>query len=355
MIVDLRSDTVTRPTPEMLKAMASAEVGDDVFNEDPTVNALQEFAAEMFGMEAALYCSSGTQTNQIAIAVHTRPGDEVICADVAHVYLYEGGGIASNAGASVRLISGDRGRITAADVLKNINADDAHFPHSTLVCVENTMNKGGGAIYDFDELVKISNLCKEKNMAFHCDGARLFNAIIASGRSPKDFGKIFDSISICLSKGLGAPVGSLLLGSKEFIYRAHRKRKSFGGGMRQAGFIAAAGLYALKNNIERLADDHARARKIAEILMGLDWVKSIMPVDTNIVIIQVNEQLESGAVMQALAEAGIRCFTFGPDKLRMVTHLDFTDELLAAFETNVKKVSLQNIKETSRERMPGMY
>ncbi len=355
MIIDLRSDTITRPTAAMLDAMRNAEVGDDVFGEDPTVNELQRFAAEMFGMEAGLYCSSGTQTNQIAINVHTRPGDEVICSDVAHVYLYEGGGIAQNAGASVRLIHGDRGRITAEQIERNINADDAHFPNTSLVCVENTSNKGGGAIYDLNELKKISALCKLRGMALHCDGARIFNALVATGASAKEFGSLFDSISICLSKGLGAPVGSVLIGSKDFIYRAHRRRKSFGGGMRQAGFIAAAGLHALNHHIVRLKEDHQRARQLAVIVAKCPWVKEVMPIDTNIVIVQVDDELTSADALGALSLNDIKCFTFGNDKLRFVTHLDFTDEHLNAFENQIATVDPFEARKTFTGRLPGMY
>lgn len=355
MIIDLRSDTITQPTAAMKEAMIRAQVGDDVFGEDPTVNQLQQKAAEMFGMEAGLYCSSGTQTNQIAISVHTRPGDEVICSDLAHVYLYEGGGIAQNSGASVRLIAGDRGRITANDVLRNINADDAHYPKSTLVCVENTMNKGGGAIYDMAELKKISDLCRSRGLKFHCDGARIFNALVASNTSSQEFGSLFDSISICLSKGLGAPVGSVLVGNKDFIYRAHRRRKNFGGGMRQAGFIAAAGLYALENHIERLKDDHRRATEIGIVLEKLDWVKGIFPVDTNIVIAEMAEGVKAADAMHALAVIGIRCFTFGDDKIRMVTHLDFHDEHLKLFTEKISKTNRDMITNSVSERIAGMY
>lgn len=353
--IDLRSDTVTRPTPNMIEAMMHAELGDDVFGEDPSVNALQAFAAEYFGMEAALYCSSGTQTNQIAIQVHTRPGDEVICASLAHVYLYEGGGIAQNAGASVRLLDTPRGLFTAADVLANINADDPHYPKSSLVCAENTMNKGGGAIYPIHELEAIRAVCDEKGLAFHCDGARLFNAIVATGEDPKRFGKIFHSISICLSKGLGAPVGSLLLGSKDFIYRAHRRRKSMGGGMRQAGVIAAAGLFALKHHVARLTDDHARAQKLAHALRSCEWVKALMPVETNIVIAEMPDGISSGSVMQALAKHGVQCFTFGPTKIRLVTHLDFTDEQLEACLQIFPQIKLSDLAAASEERLAGMY
>lgn len=355
MTIDLRSDTVTRPSAAMLEAMTRARVGDDVFGEDPTVNELQAFAADMFGMEAALYCSSGTQTNQIAINVHTRPGDEVICSNLSHIYLYEGGGVAQNSGVSMRLLEGDRGRITAAQVLANINADDAHYPHTTLVSLENTMNKGGGALYDLDELKAIREVCTAKGLQLHCDGARLFNAIVAQNIDPKVFGSIFDTISICLSKGLGAPVGSLLLGSKDFIYRAHRRRKSMGGGMRQAGFIAAAGLYALQHNITRLTDDHARAQTLGNAMQGLDWVKGIMPIDTNIVIAEMAPGIPSSAVMVALAKEGIHCFTFGNDKIRLVAHLDINDEHITAFSERVQKITRTTLEEASKERLPGMY
>lgn len=324
--IDLRSDTVTRPTPAMKEAMINAPVGDDVFGEDPTINELQNFAAALFGMEAALYCSSGTQTNQIAINVHTSPGDEVICSNMAHVYVYEGGGIALNSGCSVALLDGNRGRITAEQVKNHINPDDIHRPITRLVCIEDTMNKGGGAIYDFEEIKKIAQVCKEHNLAFHCDGARLFNALVATGRSPKEYGAAFDSISICLSKGLGAPVGSLLLGSHSFIQKAKRRRKSLGGGMRQAGIIAAAGLYALQNNIERLKVDHDYTQQLGVILSACDSVESVMPVETNIVIFQLKNGLTSDMMVSKLAEHGILCFPFGPDKIRMVTHLDLTDD-----------------------------
>jgi threonine aldolase len=355
MTIDLRSDTVTRPTPQMLDAMAHACVGDDVFGEDPTVNELQAFAADMFGMEAALYCSSGTQTNQIAINVHTRPGDEVICSNLSHIYLYEGGGVAQNSGVSMRLLEGDRGRITASQILANINADDAHYPHTTLVSLENTMNKGGGALYDIRELQAIREVCTANGLKLHCDGARLFNAIVAQNMEPRVFGAIFDSISICLSKGLGAPVGSLLLGRKDFIYHAHRRRKSMGGGMRQAGFIAAAGLYALQNNIARLAEDHARARALGHALRGIDWVKGILPIDTNIVIAEMADGIPSGSVMAALAKQGIQCFTFGNDKIRLVAHLDIHDEHITAFAERVQTITRATLEEASKERLPGMY
>jgi threonine aldolase len=337
MIIDLRSDTVTKPTPEMKDAMMNAPVGDDVFGEDPTINVLQEFGANLFGMEAALYCSSGTQTNQIAINVHTNPGDEVICSSISHVYYYEGGGIALNSGCSVALIEGNRGRITAEQVLPHINPDDIHRPITTLVCLEDTMNKGGGAIYDLHEIAKISTLCKERNLALHCDGARLFNALVATGTKPSEYAKHFDSISICLSKGLGAPVGSLLLGKKDFIKKSIRRRKSMGGGMRQAGFIAAAGLYALQNNVERLLDDHQRAKEIGKTLEKLNWVEEVTPIETNIVIFSLKDK-HAAKWVEKLKSNNILCFPFGPDKIRMVTHLDLTSDHISALLERLKLI-----------------
>ncbi len=338
MIIDLRSDTVTKPTAAMQEAMFNAKVGDDVFGEDETINELQQFAADMFGMEAALFCPSGTMTNQIAINVHTRPADEVICAAGAHVYFNEGGGIAANSGASVRLIEGNHGRFTAQDILSNINADDPHYARTVLVCVENTMNRGGGSIYDFEELKRMSAVCKEKNLAFHCDGARFFNAIAADGTTAGQHGALFDSISICLSKGLGAPVGSLLLGKKDFIKQAIRRRKSFGGGMRQAGFIAAAGLYALQNNIDRLKEDHARARTIEDVLKQRPWVKEVMPVQTNIVVFQLVEGIDAKEMVSRLALNNILCFATAKDRIRFVTHLDFNDEHLEALQQRIQSI-----------------
>ena len=327
-MIDLRSDTVTRPTPKMLQAMFSAPVGDDVFKDDPTVNALEEKIATLFGMEAAIFCPSGTMTNQIAIKVHTRPGDEVICHKLSHVYYYEGGGIAFNSGSSVCLLEGDHGRITAEDVEAHINPDDIHRPATRLVSVENTMNKGGGAIYDYNELKKISEVCKRYGLGYHLDGARLFNALVESKESPKQFGEIFDSISICLSKGLGAPVGSLLLGSAKFIKQASRMRKVMGGGMRQSGFLAAAGIYALDNNVERLKEDHLRARLIGEELKKLSYVSEVFPVDTNILIFKLNDKMKDTNLINKLVEQDIYAVIFSPQTIRFVTHLDFTDEMM---------------------------
>lgn len=327
MIIDFRSDTVTKPTTAMLDAMMYAEVGDDVFEEDPSANQLQRLAADMFGMEDALFCSSGTQTNQIAIKCHTQPGDEVICDADAHIYQYEAGGIAFNAGCSVKLLQGNRGRINAQQVSEAINADDVHKPHSSLVCVENTSNRGGGSCYDFPELEKIRQVCNDHQLAFHIDGARLFNAIIAKGESPIQYGSLFDSISICLSKSLGCPVGSLLIGNKDFIKKARRIRKVFGGGMRQAGFLAAAGIYALNNNITRLKQDHSHATQIAEALSQKSFVRQILPVETNIIIFETNG-ISAPALVEKFKAENILWYAIAPNRVRLVLHLDITASMV---------------------------
>jgi threonine aldolase len=322
-MIDLRSDTVTQPTKEMKEFMMSVSVGDDVFSEDPTVNALQEFAADYFGKEASLFCASGTQTNQIAINVHVQPGGEVICHEESHIYKYEGGGIAKNSGASVRLLSGDRGRLSVNSISQWINnPEDVHFPLTQLVSLEDTANRGGGAIYNFEEIKKISAFCKENKLPLHLDGARLMNALVETKIDPKEYAKHFDSISLCLSKGLGAPVGSLLIGSSPFISKSRRVRKVFGGGMRQAGFIAAGGLFALKNNVERLTEDHQHAKMLEETLLELKWVERVLPVQTNIVVVELKESQKRDAIITALNESGVRIMAFGPGMLRMVTHLD---------------------------------
>jgi len=327
-MIDLRSDTVTRPGKMMLEAMMNAEVGDDVYKEDPTVNALEEKIAAMFKMEAALFCASGTMANQIAINVHTNPGDEVICDRLAHIYLFEVGSIARLSGSSVKLLSGDRGRFKAEDVESAINPDDVHKARTSLVAVENSVNKGGGSCWDINELKNISNVCKKRDLAFHMDGARLFNAITAKGGSPEDYGSIFDSISICLSKGLGAPVGSLLLGKKDFIKKALKTRKGLGGGMRQAGYLAAAGIYALDNNVKLLKEDHRRANEIAKVLETLSYVDEIFPVETNILIFKLNSKIKDSDFINKLKEKDIRASIFDPQVIRFVTHLDFTDSMM---------------------------
>jgi len=338
-MIDLRSDTVTRPTKGMLEAMFNARVGDDVFGDDPTVNELEQKAANLFGMEAALFCPSGTMTNQIAINVHTQPGDEVICHKHSHVYYYEGGGMMRNSGVSVCLLEGERGLISAKDVAASVNPDDVHRPVTRLVEVENTMNKGGGACYNYVDLLEIRAVCDANNLRFHLDGARLFNAMIANGTGPGDYGAIFDSISICLSKGLGAPVGSLLLGNADFIRKARRVRKALGGGMRQAGYLAAAGVYALDNHIDRLQEDHERAAKLAKILEESDYVAEVLPVETNILIFKLKEKYGEKDFIRLLREHGVMANATGPQTIRFVTHLDFTDDMLAETEKVLRKLA----------------
>ena len=324
MIIDYRSDTVTQPSPAMLVAMMKAKTGDDVFGEDPSINQLERMTADMFGMEAAIFCPSGTMTNQIAIKCHTQPGDEVICDESSHVYQYEGGGIAFNSGASVKLLYGDRGRITANQVLAAINPDDPHRAKTSLVSLENTSNRGGGSCYDLAEIKKIQALCKEKNLAFHLDGARLWNAIVAKKETAKQYGDAFDSISVCLSKSLGCPVGSLLVGKKDLVKKARRIRKAFGGGMRQAGFIAAAGIYALENNISRLEEDHIHAKQIADAIATKEFVQLVLPVETNIIIFELKDGMTAPDLVATLKNSSILGYAISPNRVRLVTHLDIS-------------------------------
>jgi threonine aldolase len=327
-IIDLRSDTVTRPSPAMLDAMVRAEVGDDVFGDDPTVNRLENTLAAMFGKEAALFCASGTMANQVAIKAHTQPGDEIICDITAHVYKYEGGGIGFNSGCSARIITGDRGRFKAGQVLECLNPDNIHYPRTSLVVAENTSNKGGGSIWDITDLKEISELCEQNGLKFHLDGARLFNALAETGESPEEYGKLFDSVSICFSKGLGAPIGSILIGDRDFINRSRRIRKVFGGGMRQAGYLAAAALYAINNNVSRLKEDHRRAWELSQFLPHLSYVSGILPVDTNILVFTLQDFMKQEEFLNRTEEKGLWTVGFGPQTIRMVTHLDFTDEML---------------------------
>ncbi|MEO8108686.1 MAG: GntG family PLP-dependent aldolase [Ginsengibacter sp.] len=327
-MIDFRSDTFTKPTPSMLEAMFSATVGDDVFGEDPTVNLLESMTAEMFGMEAGIFCPSGTMTNQIAIKCHTQPGDEVICDKLSHVYIYEGGGIAFNSGCQVKPLEGDRGRITADLVAGAINPDDVHKAASRLVCVENSANRGGGSCYDFSDLQLIREICLQNNLKFHLDGARLFNAMVENQESPKNYGEIFDSISICLSKGLGAPVGSVLLGEKTFIDKARRVRKVFGGGMRQAGYLAAAGIYAIQNNIERLSLDHLHAKEIAAALLKKDFTGKMLPVETNIIIFEIKGAYSAQSLADAFKEYDILVIPISASQIRMVLHLDISERMV---------------------------
>ncbi|HEV8082412.1 MAG TPA: GntG family PLP-dependent aldolase [Chitinophagaceae bacterium] len=327
-MIDLRSDTFTKPTSAMLKVMFNANVGDDVFGEDPTVNQLEQMAAEMFGMEAAIFCPSGTMTNQIAIKCHTQPGDEVICDRLSHVYIYEGGGIAFNSGCQVKPLDGDRGRINADLVLSAINSQDVHKPVSSLVSLENSANRGGGSCYEFAEIQKIKEVCLQNNLKLHLDGARLFNAIVEKREKPVDYGEIFDSISICLSKGLGAPVGSVLLGTKDFIYKALRVRKVFGGGMRQGGYLAAAGIFALENNIERLKADHLHAKELAKTLLLREFTGKMMPVETNIIIFEVTGDYTAQTLTDAFRQYEILVIPISPTQIRMVLHLDVTERMV---------------------------
>jgi len=342
MKVDLRSDTVTKPTKGMLEAMWSAQVGDDVYGEDETVNALERKLAAVFGMEAGLFCPSGTMTNQIAIKCFTQPLDEVIADETAHVYRYEGGGIAFNSAASVRLLYGDRGRLTAEQIAEQINPENIHYPRTSLVVLENTVNRGGGSCYMLSQLTPIANLCKERGLKLHLDGARIFNALVATGDDPKGYGKLFDGISVCLSKGLGAPVGSVLLGSGETIKQARRIRKVFGGGMRQAGYLAAAGMYALDHQVKRLAEDHQHAQVLGEALLKQPYVKSLMQVDTNIVIFELHDAYPAEDFVKQLGQKEILCNTFGKQQVRFVTHLDVNAEQVAYVVQGLNALNVRN-------------
>lgn len=337
MEINLISDTVTKPTKLMMEAMMNAEVGDDVFGADPTVNALQEKVAKMFNMEAALFFPSGTMANQTAIKIHTQPGDRMFCDKWAHVYNYEGGGAAFNSGVTSHLIDGHRGMFTADQLKQAVSGrSDIHAPYSRLVCIENTTNKGGGACWDFEELKKIQKISKKNNLAFHLDGARLFNALVAKNETPAQYGELFDTISICLSKGLGAPVGSILIGTKKDMEKALRVRKLFGGGMRQAGFLAAAAIYALDNNVNRLAEDHQKAQQIGTVLEGCLYVTKVEPIETNIIIFYVDDKIDPMDFINKMATKGILLISMGEGKIRIVTHLDFTDKMLTVLLKELK-------------------
>lgn len=339
--IDLRSDTVTRPTKDMLKAIMTAKVGDDVYKEDPTVNELEEKLAKMFGMDEALFFPTGSMANQAAIKLHTQPAEQLICDKWAHVYNYEGGGVSFNSGVSCKLVDGDRGMITAEQVAENINPPDFyHSPLTSLVCLENTTNKGGGACYDLKEIKKIKKVCKDHNLGLHLDGARLFNALVAKGESPKEYGKLFDTISVCLSKGLGTPLGTVLIGNRELMKNAIRVRKVLGGGMRQIGFMAAAGVYALDHHVERLAVDHKRAKEIASMLENSDYVSRVEPTETNIVIFYLKDPSGEAKFMKQLDKEKIRISNMGQGKLRIVTHLDYTEEMHQRFLKVLDELSI---------------
>ncbi|WP_334057826.1 threonine aldolase family protein [Polaribacter sp. P097] len=328
MTIDLISDTVTKPTPEMMQAMLNANVGDDVFKMDPTVNALEQKVATLFGMEDALFFPSGTMANQTAIKLHTQPGDLVICDKYAHIYNYESGGVAFNSGVTCKLIDGNRGMFTAAQIEEVASAKpQIYLPNTSLICLENTTNKGGGACWDFKEIEKIHKVAKKNKLSFHLDGARLFNALVAKGETPKQYGALFDTISICFSKGLGAPIGSMLIGSKEIMQKALRLRKLLGGGMRQVGFLAAAADYALDNHVERLAEDHKKAKEIAAVLETCSYITKIEPVETNILIFYVDDKIGADHFIEKMAKKDILLTPMGEGKIRIVTHLDYTDAM----------------------------
>jgi len=326
MTIDLRSDTVTKPNAEMLQAMMSAQVGDDVYKEDQTINALEDKIAKLFGKSHALFFPSGTMANQTAIKLHTNPGDQVICDKYAHIFNYEGGGASFNSGVSCKLLDGSQGMFTADQVIEAINPPDFyHSPLTTLVEIENTTNKGGGACWDFNEILKIKQVCKANNLGFHLDGARLWNALVAKNETTLQYGEAFDTISVCLSKGLGCPIGSVLVGDENIMKNAIRIRKILGGGMRQGGFLAAAGLYALENNIERLAEDHKKAKELEIALSKSTFVKKVEPVETNIVIFELNNKYSEKIFLEALSDKKIKIIGMGSNKLRLVTHLNYND------------------------------
>lgn len=339
MIIDLRSDTVTKPSKEMLQSMMHAEVGDDVFREDTTVNELESRVASMFGKEQALFFPSGTMANQTAIKLHTNPGEQIICDKYAHIYNYESGGASFNSGVSCHLIDGDRGMFTAKQVQEAINPNAYYYSKTSLVEIENTTNKGGGACWDFNEILKIRSVCDVNNLGFHLDGARLWNALVAKNETAKQYGEVFDTISVCFSKGLGCPVGSMLVGNSDIMEDAIRIRKIFGGNMRQAGYLAAAALYAMNNNVERLAEDHNKAKEIGEVLTGLSIVKQVEPIETNIVIFELHDHVDEVIFERKLRDYDILIIGMGGGKLRMVTHLDYTNEMHQKFLSTIQTIN----------------
>lgn len=339
MRINLISDTVTKPTPQMLQAMFEANVGDDVFKKDTSINHLEQKVAEMFGKEAALFFPSGTMANQTAIKLHTNPGDQVICDKDAHIYNYEGGGVSFNSGVSCKLVDGHRGMFTAAQAKAAINPPDFyHSPLTALIALENTANRGGGACWDFSEIEKIHKVAKEHDLGFHLDGARLWNALVEKGETTEQYGNLFDTISVCFSKGLGCPVGSVLIADEETIHKALRIRKILGGGMRQAGYLAAAGTYALDHHIERLAEDHQKAKEIGKTLEQLAIIKSVEPIDTNIIIFYLQDDIDEQGFLDKLEALGIDLIGMGSGKLRIVTHLDYTAEMHENFLKIIQKV-----------------
>ena len=339
MIVDLRSDTVTVPSKGMLEFMMDSNVGDDVYGEDPTVNQLQNKVASIFGKDVGMFFPSGTMANQTAIKLHTNPGEQVICDKYSHIYNYEGGGASFNSGVSFNLINGERGMFNAKQAADSINPKDFyHSPLSSLIAVENTTNKGGGACWNINELKQIKKIAKLNNLGMHLDGARIWNALIANGDNPLEIGKIFDTISVCLSKGLGCPIGSVLIGDKNIMNNALRIRKILGGGMRQAGYLANAGIYALDNNIERLSEDHKKAKEIGEVLMKSKFVKSVEKIETNIVIFQLQGDINEFSFIKKLNKLNIKLISMGSNKLRLVTHLNYTNNHHEYFISSIKSL-----------------
>ncbi len=341
MIIDLRSDTVTKPSKNMMEAMMNAKVGDDVYKEDETVNKLENRIAKMFGKEQALFFASGTMANQTALKLHTSPGDQVICDKYAHIYNYEGGGASFNSGVSCNLIDGHRGMFTAKQVEDAINPPDFyHSPLTRLVEVENTTNKGGGAFWDFNEILKIKKVCDENKLGYHLDGARIWNALAETNETTQQYGKVFDTISVCLSKGLGCPIGSVLIGNNDVMDNAIRIRKIFGGGMRQVGYLAAAGLFALDNNIDRLKEDHKKAREIESVLKESSYIYKVEPVETNIIVFNLNSDVSDNEFINRLEKKNIKIISMGQGKLRIVTHLDYNDDMHDKFLNLLSGISI---------------
>ena len=340
MIIDLRSDTVTRPSKGMLEAMLGAQVGDDVFDEDPTVKTLEDRLATMFGKPRALFFPSGSMANQTALKLHTNPGEQVICDKFAHIYNYEAGGASFNSGISCKLISGNRGMFTANQVVEAINPDAFYYAKTTLVEVENTANRGGGSLWNFEELKKIKKVCDDNNLGYHLDGARLWNALVEKKESTKQYGELFHTISVCLSKGLGCPIGSVLIGDEKIMEDAVRIRKVLGGNMRQVGYLAAAGLYALDNNLNRLSEDHKRAKEIGEVLSQQPYIKSVEPIETNIIIFELIANFDEALFINELAKNDVKLIGMGSGKLRLVTHLDYTSEMHSKFLNIISNINI---------------
>ena len=342
MIIDLRSDTVTKPSKDMLEVMMNAKVGDDVFREDETVNILENRLAEMFGKSHALFFPSGTMANQTALKLHTNPGEQVICDKYAHIFNYESGGASFNSGVSCNLINGDRGMFKAEQVVGVINPKDYYYALTSLVEIENTTNKGGGSCWDFNEILKIKKVCQDHELGMHLDGARIWNALVEKNETPKQYGEVFDTISVCLSKGLGCPIGSVLIGDERLMRNAIRIRKIFGGNMRQVGYLAAAGLYALDHNIDRLKEDHKKAREIEKNLHQLPFIKKVEPVETNIIIFELSNDVDELAFVDKLSQHNINIIGMGGGKLRIVTHLDYTDNMHEMFLKTLKTLKLKS-------------